>query len=406
MKTKEFNKTIQELNKKIEENNEQIYICDERSRMAYVNRLEYKLMLTIGFSMVPYICFAIGSKILDKYYISTLINFIPPYIIPIIIVGSSLGLGAFGTKLMNKKYKSKERYESFSKATTKTEKIEEEINYQIELEKALNKNKAIEKTIQLLENNNKTLRRLSNKYDINEKNIPSSKEELIEISEKLSTILEKKYNELDILSTQKILHNSFWRLRSKSQKIIEIFLVIMGSGAGLMGFTSMPIIGMINIYASLSELAKNLMVYIPFVTGALTSGIYLKKRNSKQQKVFEILNSKLGENALPKKVKVPYDEQKEIDNLIESKISDISAVEIQLKETERALETIVEKETKTQEKHNSYKFHPIEDEEFRLYLEEELAPLKLDSIFESSEDLDEEQDTTYVRRKIKYSNNK
>ena len=59
MNTENFNKTNEELKTEFQKNNEQIKISDVRKKLSYVNQLEYKVIETIAFSLVSYICLLI-----------------------------------------------------------------------------------------------------------------------------------------------------------------------------------------------------------------------------------------------------------------------------------------------------------------------------------------------------------
>ena len=71
------------------------------------------------------------------------------------------------------------------------------------------------------------------------------------------------------------------------------------------------------------------------------------KRNKDHKKVFNNLNSQLGENALEevyKKFEGAYEEQQELARLIETQIRDISLAEVQLQEIKRCLDSFTTEE--------------------------------------------------------------
>lgn len=341
MKTEDFNKTIKELEEQENENNEQINISDERTRMASINQIDYKLGAILSTAIIPYFGLTMVCALLENLVdITTFTNIFTPYSIPIILAGSSLGIGTIINKSLEKKWQTKERFHAFSKAKTEAEKVEEEVFYRIELEKANNRNQVIQKTIDTLESNNSLLQRLSSKYDINEKNVPQTENSAKKKLEELSPVLEQKYNELDILTTQKVLSESFWRLRCKGQKGIDLTLVTMGGGSMPMMLNAIPFTTMNDTYTSFSLLTRTLMLFIPLVVGALGTSIYWTRRNKVREIALNKLNNKLDENALPKQVENTYNETQELLAMIERKISDISVLEVQFKETQRVLERI------------------------------------------------------------------
>lgn len=102
----------------------------------------------------------------------------------------------------------------------------------------------------------------------------------------------------------------------------------------------------------------------------------MTKRNKDYKKAFNSLNGKLGDNALEDKIDDAYNEQQELTSLIESITRDISIAEVELKEQQKALETI-KIETTKQKKDNQELEPPI------------LMPTEL--IFGQSEVSDEKQ---------------
>ena len=62
------------------------------------------------------------------------------------------------------------------------------------------------------------------------------------------------------------------------------------------------------------------------------------KRNKDCEKAFNMLNSELGENALPDKIKEAYEEKQDLDAKLESKLREISIILSQLQEQKKVLE--------------------------------------------------------------------
>lgn len=361
-------------------NDEQILINDERTRMAKVNQLDDKLGTVLTFAMFPYLGLTLGLLGLSNLIgISTLASIIPPLSIPTILASYSLGIGIIGRILIDKKYKTKERFKAFTKAKTEAEKVEEEIYYQIELEKVNNRNQIVQQTIDFLD----TLYSISS----NEKRIAQSEEEVKQRLEDLSKILEQKYKELDVLTTQKVLSENFWRLRCKGQKGMDLTLVSMCGGMMTMMLHSIPLMIMREALTYNSVFASFIPKLVPLAIGAFGVGGYWIKRNKNRETALNNLNNTLGENALPKKVTSTYDETQELKSMIERKICDISIAEIQLKEQQRVLETIISEQEKTN--NNSKDLEStiplLTEEEIRLYHQESPAPFNPDTIFGASE---------------------
>lgn len=353
MNLEEFEKSKKELLKAKEQNNKQISISDERTRMSKVNSFENKAITTFGLSMFGYLpIFLASSALIKNIGVTAFTNVIPALSYPAIVIGSSFCVGTLINSLINKKFKTKERYKSFSTAKTKAEKLEEEIHYQIELEKANNRNKAINETLKVMKSNQAMLNRMSSRYDLNDKTAPQTKEEAKTKVTELSNIIKEQYDKLDILTTQKVLHDNFWRIRSKFQKGTDIMVATMITGMFAMFFTGFPLMMVRDAITYSSSFASLTSIFAPFVAGMVGAGGYMIKRNKDHKKVFNNLNSQLGENALEEvyeKFEGAYEEQQELTRLIETQIRDISLAEVQLQENKRCLDTFMTEEDKKKE---------------------------------------------------------
>ena len=246
--------------------------------------------------------------------------------------------------MFDKKYKPKERLKTFSNAKTQTEILEEEIYYQIEMEKAINRNKVLDEAKNLLNSNQSILSKISMRYELDDKNAPQSKEEASQKVKELSEFIKKQYNELDIATTKKVLHERFWKVRYKFHRITDFLMISMLIGVVMMCLTAFPIITM---QSSLMNLITPLA---SFTIGAVGGSVYMLKRNRDYRKVFKNLNNELGENTLKEncdeKFESAFEEEQEINALIENQIRDISLAEIQRQEIERYLDTFITEEDK------------------------------------------------------------
>ena len=133
-------------------------------------------------------------------------------------------------------------------------------------------------------------------------------------------------------------------------------LTIMLVGIGTMIFTSFPLIMLKEalIYSSLFKVFTSIFAQVAVFT--VMTGGYMVKRNKNHEKVFDIFNSKLGENAL-EKVGDVYEKQN-ISRLIQNQINDISLTYVLLQEHKSCLDTFTVDEekkenTKKQNKTNS-----------------------------------------------------
>lgn len=353
MNIEDFEKSKIELRKEKEQNNKQIDINDERYRMANVNRLEYEFMVTSVFSMVAYLLLFIPSVILIKTLgTSVITNILPGFSYPIVMLGGSLVMGTIGKIILDKKYKTKERFKSFSSAKTETEKLEEEVHYQIELEKIKNRNKAINEAIEVLGSNQSMLSRISSRYDLIDKNELQTTETAEKKVEELSAIIEEQYKELDIYSTQNVLHNRFWKVRSKFERIMNATLFPMMGGMLTMSVTLIPLFFMkvADMMPKTSSLGALAIAFTPLVASVIGCSAYVLKTNKDHKKLFNKLNSQLSENALEenldKTFEMALEERQKIESMIKNQIRDISLTQVQLQESKRYLDTCMTEEDK------------------------------------------------------------
>lgn len=342
MKIGDFKKSKKELEKIKEQNNEKISINERKSRVVNFNQLENKALVTSTFSIFGYMgLFMAAAFLMKSFNINVIKNILTIFSYPGVLLGSSFVIGIIATIPFYKKYNNKNKLKKFSNAKTQSQKLEEEIDYQIELEKANNRNKAIDESIILLDKNQSILNKISNKYDLIDKNAPKNKDEANQKSEELSTIIEKQYDKLDLLATKKVLHKRFWRVRNKWTRSIHSTFASIVVGIFIFAFSNFQ--SLLFAGGSISSFAS---VIIPFIVGIIGSNIYITKRNENYKMAFNNFNNKLGENALVEDLCSAIDEKEEIDSLIENQIKDISLSTVQLQETRRYLDSYLIEENK------------------------------------------------------------
>lgn len=349
MKQEVLEKTKVELEKEKEKNNKQIEIYDERTKMSKVNGIEYKCEATLSLASIGFLLLLILTGILTKLLSpSEIANIFPGITHQIFIIGGSLGIGAITRTLLDKKNKVKERWESFSTAKTQTEKLEEEIRYQIELEKVTNRNLAIDETIRILNLNQETFEKTSGRYNLEDRTAPLTKEDIENITQSLSAIVKEQYDKLDILTTQKVLNDRFWKIRSKLHRFSETIMISQLSGALTMFVAACSSTMMLNITAEGSILRTIIALLTPYIIGVVGSSVYLNKKNQMYKQVFTKLNAQLGKNSLKENFAISYEEsfqeQERLEKEIESQIRRIGLAEFQLQETIRHLECFIAKE--------------------------------------------------------------
>lgn len=385
MRLEDLEKTKEELQKKRKQNKEQIWRYDERTRMARANQIEERFYRTLACSLLPYFVLTMGVYFSTSVDMTLLTRFVPAYSIPAICVGGSLGIGTFIRRLVDRHYRLKNRFAAFSKTKTEAGKIEEEVSNKIELEKAKNKDRVLQRSIESLEDNQTLWCSLTDRCDIREKNASQVENENLQKAEEMSRLLEEKYNELAILTVKGVLSERFVQVRLKGQN----FIGGMAAAGGCYMFCLMSnILPMLPLGGSFavepSVIPAVLNIYAPLVAGTLT-GIYWGIKLKRENTVFEHFNHMLGDAALCSKTCDVETEKREIVALIERKINDIAIVEAKIQEEQRKLEEI-EEERHSQEREKtidkSWENYPsLTEDEVKLYLQESPVPFRLESIF-------------------------
>lgn len=324
MKKEDLEKTYEELNAEIEHNNKQIDINNERKKIAKANMIEGKALLTFLGSFFPYMGLMVLSAILGAIGVAPLSGTILAEVFPMIIFGGALCMGTIIRKIIEKKHKVKEKLKEFTNATTQLEILEEAIKYEIELDKSINKNNSIKQAKNLLKSEQANLEALSDKYDINGKNTSQTKEEAQNKIDIFSNILQKQYNELDILTTKQVLNKEFYISTQKKESKLARFAITFSCMA-IYYLPSLLIVQRLSIYPSYPS--SLIPTVAPFIAIIGCSIGYVVKKDKDDKKVFNNLSKTLKGDS--------FEEQQDISN----KIKEISATIIQLQEQKRALES-------------------------------------------------------------------
>ena len=308
---------IRELREKIKKNGEYDVASHEKARLAQINQFVYKLEFSMVVSSLPYLLLIPAFSFMPAIA--------PGWVLPLIASVGSFGIGVIGSKLIYWKSKSKEKFKSFTTAKTQSEIVQEEMKYTIESEKAQNRNRAIRVAITALDGKTKI------KYP--SQTIDESKKRIDE----LSTQLNEKYNELDVLSTQKVLHEKSWEVRTKKYSLMDIIMSSLLIGLFPMLYIFLPFITI------LEEVIINPpLIFATYAAGITGVGGYMIKRNKDYMKAFNNLNNDLKENALPEEIEDPTEEKRDIDAKIQSLIEEIFINEVRLQEEKVIMKSFVD----------------------------------------------------------------
>ena len=340
MNNNDFEKSKNEVKKLKNYNIETVLVNDEKSRLLKANGLDSKVETTLMFSSIGAVLLNVLSttQLPSSFGYSTIASAFSGVSYPIFLVGGSLAIGSVARIALEKKFRIKERLNAFSKAHTRSEKLEEEIYYQVEKEKANNRNKVINVTVECLNNEQMAMDDSNNKYDLNNKNLNSKKEIESELDD-LSNQMNKKYNELDVLTAQKVLFDKFYKINKRSSKITQTLIVAVLGALFTLIAVSFPTLIIINkaLVTSTSSLVIA-SLSLP-VLSVIASSVYMAKKNKDYANVFEKLNCMLGNNTLKKSFANCYENP--YNELINQKINDISSDEVQIQENKRLLDKCI-----------------------------------------------------------------
>lgn len=396
MKREWFERIKSEFEKEKEQNNEQILINSKRAKLSQLNQFELKAQLILAFSMLGSIgVFAVGMLLTKIFGITTITNIIPAEIFPVVLSGGALTIGTIINKVVYKKQKIKEKFKAFSTSKTQTDKLEELVYYQTQLQKTYNRNKVIDEAISVLNSNQSVLNKISIRYDLIDRNSPKTEEEAKQSIKELSSFVKERYEQLDLLTTKEVLNNNFGK---GNLDIIVTFLYLMVGMMMVSFVTSLIPTWMLKdviMNGSLYFTVSLLVAFGPIVG----TGMYMIKRIKDHKKVFNKLSAQLENNALTDK----------LDKSIDTQIRELSVALVQLKEQEKILETIIEDEAKTNANNQDLEktMQHIIEEEIRLNQLESPEQFILGTALDTSETVDElepqEKGPSLVKRRY-YTN--
>ena len=378
MTDEEFKKSKNELDK-LKIKKEQIKINEDKLKVLKANGLENKSLTIVYLSSLAYFILSLISMVLNN----TLASIFPGAIYPTVLIGTSICVGAIGKNLIYKKYKIEDRLKSFTNARTEAEKIEEAVLSQIEIDKLNNKNKVIDEAIEALTKEKETINKISGKYNISDKTTYSN-EEVKNNIDKLSETIKKQYNELDELSTNKVLYEKFFTVEEKLERRMRAMMVAMITGVTTAAMSLPPLLLVKDTIQSASILTSLMLSLTPMITGIIGGSAYMLKRNNDQKKAFKSLKKKL--NLKEENLNKNIENKEELEEASKKQIKNISLNEIELQENMRYLDN-----EPTQSKKD---------------ISDKPKYINYDYIDEILEEIKEDKGPTLVKRKILNQNYK
>jgi len=302
VKKEEIKNKLTEEYKKLEEEYEKE---EYKSRVINNNRFEEKFMSFFGCFSLPFMIFFITTVLGGN---SLLASIFPARLIPVVILGTSLGIGTAGYNFLEKKfYKFKEKIKDITNAKKETELLEEAMNNKLNYSVAYNKMKVINTLLEKLDKN-EMVRCASNL------NSNLTEEEINKKINELEKELCEAFDELTVATKRKELANKFWKSRDISAPISDAIIFPAMVGVLLMAVWNLPV-SMAGIIPSPLELL------LPLPLASIVGIGYIIKRTKDNKKVYKKLNSELGDNSLPKKRK--YLEDDELSKELEEKINKV-----------------------------------------------------------------------------------
>lgn len=311
-----FEKIIENFHSELNDLEDKIVELDEKSRMSKVNTIESKL---INFCVYFIIGFAFANIIfiflhpLFKITISTEVMLYLDGCMFVFAIFSGIIL----TIIFEKKYDIKNRFLAFSKAKNETEKLSDYVKYEIETKKVQLEKEVLSKTVSFMETTKNNFNSIfQNKKMQNEKEVENK---ILILKEELDVNKDK----LHAFAAQSVLHEIFWKYRSKSQSLcIRIMFPIMLFMLLIIAFV-VPYM----MVGSMSETPETIpfVWFSPLLVISIIAAIYLNVRDKRYKRVFKEINATLGHYALPLEIKGEiYDEKVGIETRISDTIREIS----------------------------------------------------------------------------------
>lgn len=285
----DIRKQIELLKKEYDNNIIKIKELDEKVRTINANSFSTRTLSVVGFSVIAWFILIL--------LIPAIVNLgvIPLTLIQPLSIILPVTLGLTCENGLAKKYRLKERLQSFSKAKSEKDKLIDEVNYSIELERIKSSNKVIEKVIEKLEDKEKMLNTFAEEYDINLKAMKDDNDNQVK-RDILLKELKDLQKEIDHISTKIVLKNKFWRIREKFQILIDSMMYSMFGCVIALGLFGVPYMA-INLTSPLLTISNTSLI-IALVAGGLLGESLAIKKLIDQNWAFNNVNSKLGSEEL------------------------------------------------------------------------------------------------------------
>jgi len=332
-------------------NKEKINDLDNKIKVFKINDLDNKIMIFFCDAMINYFT---GTLIIT-FFSDKIVNLLQSGIINIdalCIFNFMLPMisGIVGLKCYVKNHDLKNRLSMITDVKTRSDKLYEQVKYEIEREKLISRNKILINMIDKLEEEKAMLGKLSLKYSFSDKeNLDVGNNCVLQNSDLLS----KKYEELELLTIKDFLLDKFWRVRIKSQKFLDIFAFGCMFGVFMSFSWNIPVMFMEKFLINSDIFSSITSTIGPFLIGSIGTGICLNKNYKIQKYLFEKLNDDyLGNENLINNVN--YDNEDALEKELEKVINEI--VDLRINYSRENMKKMEEIDSKLSIKTNNYSY--------------------------------------------------
>jgi len=322
----------------IKKNNELIQTKkEEKSKIPKINALKTKINNIAKYFIGTYVFLNLLLLIGGATLLTSLV---PASFSPFIVGITSMGIGCSIERITNKDKKSNQSIFSLFKNRFKNYK--KRVDYSLEIEKLKNKNTVMKQVKELINTNPVFI-----KMYTNDDFMTNSKEESEEKIKKISTNLKEKYNEIDKLTTKKVLIKYFWECLTKNQLFEDIMLAGYQGTIFSMICCYLPLIVFKDYIVLSSAIAHILPIIGPIILGFAGGSAYVLKRNKDYQKVFDEVNNEY-DDLFPEKIENPNLEIKIANLYMNKTLKELFVAESQLRVQEKVLESFTRKDGKNE----------------------------------------------------------
>ena len=266
---------------------------------------------------------------------------------------SSLAIGCVGQFIITSI--SKRKMKKFTSAKKNSDIVEEMMYYEMEMYKSKHRIEALREMYKSIESTqlilgDDSIEFYQNKYE----NL--TPEDLKRRKEMLSKAYEERMKQLDVLTLQAYLKKR--NLGSKRERVGNIIIYALMISLFISFMISIPSLEE-SLIAGIEDMGRLFAIcFSPALVVTPLSLLYFIKRDKDFMKGFHNLNQSLGEKALSEELNI--ENEKELENMISLKLSEIVKLGVELKEIGYAIEkTNIETSTDIKSKEDmSFQDHP------------------------------------------------